>query len=121
MHEIARGGQYFSYRGECSRTVRDMYVNQLTLAERGNSEMTELARITVVIVTPDPTSGTNSTSASTNQRASSRTLAKDTLLLALEAIVRSSDAFPPLKSAASSLLFFATYADVGHLHALHVV
>ncbi|KZV68432.1 hypothetical protein PENSPDRAFT_687290 [Peniophora sp. CONT] len=37
---------------------------------------------------------------------------KDTLLLVLEGIVQSSDAFPPLKSAASGLLFFATSAEM---------
>ena len=34
------------------------------------------------------------------------------MLFVLEALVQSADAFPPLKSAASGLLFFARYADV---------
>ncbi|VDC04903.1 unnamed protein product [Peniophora sp. CBMAI 1063] len=62
----------------------------------------ESAKLAWIIVTPDPPA----TSAGT-----STTIAKDALLLVLEAIVQSSDAFPPLKSAASGLLFFATCAD----------
>lgn len=73
---------------------------------------TELARLVVIISTPDPTAGPHGTSASASWHIISGTIAKDTLLLALEGIVQSADAFPPLKSAASGLLFIATCADV---------
>ncbi|KZV59194.1 hypothetical protein PENSPDRAFT_695350, partial [Peniophora sp. CONT] len=72
----------------------------------------ELARLTLLIVTPDPTSGPRNTSASSNRHAISGIIARDTLLFVLEGIVQSSDAFPPLKSAASGLLFFATSAEI---------
>lgn len=80
----------------------------------------ELSRLVIIIGTPEPTAGPHSTSASTNWHAISGTITKDALLLALEAIVQSADAFPPLKSAASGLLFFATCADVSirSVHAL---
>ena len=61
---------------------------------------------------PDPIPGAASTLADSGKHGSFNTIARDTLLFALEAIVQSSDAFPPLKSAASGLFFFATYADV---------
>ncbi|KZV68414.1 hypothetical protein PENSPDRAFT_18116 [Peniophora sp. CONT] len=72
----------------------------------------ELARLTVLIVTPDPAIGASSTSASSTRHAITGTITKDALLFVLEAIVQSSDAFSPLKSAASGLLYFATYADM---------
>ncbi|VDC04906.1 unnamed protein product [Peniophora sp. CBMAI 1063] len=62
----------------------------------------EMVRLAWIIVTPNPPATATDTST---------TIAKDTLLLVLDAIVQSSDAFPPLKSAASGLLFFATCAD----------
>ncbi|VDB84802.1 unnamed protein product [Peniophora sp. CBMAI 1063] len=67
----------------------------------------ELARLIFIIITPDPITG-----AGNGMLFSSGTIAKDALLFTLEAIARSSDAFPPLKSAASGLLFFATRADM---------
>ena len=73
---------------------------------------TELARLLVVLVTPDPTTGARSTSASANGHTYFKELAKDTLICALDALAQSSDAFPPLKSAAGGLMFFATLADV---------
>ena len=72
----------------------------------------ELARLVLILVTPDPPTGVSSTSISFNYHAIYGTIAKDALLLLLEGIVQSSDAFPPLKSAASGLLFFASSADV---------
>ncbi|VDC04905.1 unnamed protein product [Peniophora sp. CBMAI 1063] len=63
----------------------------------------ESARLAWIIVTPDPSAAPTGDPA---------TIAKDALLLVLDAIVQSSDAFPPLKSAASGLLFFATCADM---------
>ena len=78
----------------------------------------ELARLVLILVTPDPPTGASSTSAGSGYHAISGTIAKDTLLLVLEGIVQSSDAFPPLKSAASGLLFFATSADVSATHGL---
>ena len=72
----------------------------------------ELARLVLILVTPDPPTGASSTSNSSICHAIYGTIAKDALLLVLEGIVESSDAFPPLKSAASGLLFFATSADV---------
>ncbi|VDC01502.1 unnamed protein product [Peniophora sp. CBMAI 1063] len=86
------------------------------LASRGlsndNDSEQELANLTVVIITPDPLAGPSSATAVTLRDTITRTIAKDALLLALEAIVQSSDAFPPLKSAASGLLFFVTCVDV---------
>ena len=70
----------------------------------------ELARLVLVLITPPPTGVT--TSSGTTYDAVYGTIAKDALLLILEGIVQSSDAFPPLKSAASGLLFLATCADV---------
>ncbi|KZV68044.1 hypothetical protein PENSPDRAFT_687620 [Peniophora sp. CONT] len=72
----------------------------------------ELARLTWVIVTPDLAFPAGSTPANLNRRTVSKKIVKDALLFALEAIVKSSDAFPPLKSAASGLLFFATSVDM---------
>ena len=72
----------------------------------------ELARLVLILVTPDPPDGLSSTSNSSSYHAISVTIAKDALLLVLESIVQSSDAFPPLKSAASGLLFLASSADV---------
>ncbi|VDB87306.1 unnamed protein product [Peniophora sp. CBMAI 1063] len=63
----------------------------------------KLTRLAWIIVTPDPPATATDTPT---------TIAKDAILLVLDAIVRSSDAFPPLKSAASGLLFFATCADM---------
>ena len=73
----------------------------------------DLARLILILVTPDPPTGLSSTSTGSTYHVISGTIAKDALLLVLEGIVQSSDAFPPLKSAASGLLFFATCADVG--------
>lgn len=42
----------------------------------------------------------------------STTTVKDTLVLSLEALAQSSDAFPPLKSAVGGLLFFVAQAEV---------
>ncbi|VDC01503.1 unnamed protein product [Peniophora sp. CBMAI 1063] len=70
------------------------------------------ARLVLIIITPDPLVGPSSTSAGSHRSAIYGTITKDLLLLTLEGIVQSSDAFPPLKSAASGLLFFATCADV---------
>ena len=72
----------------------------------------ELARLIVILVTPDPPSGASSRSNSSTHDTFYGTVAKDALLFILEGIVQSSDAFPPLKSAASGLLFFAASADV---------
>ena len=72
----------------------------------------ELARLVLIIVTPDPPTGVSNNSTGSTYHEIHGTIAKDALLLILEGIVQSSDAFPPLKSAASGLLFFATCADV---------
>ena len=78
-------------------------------------DLSECARITGIIAMPDPIPGAASTLADSGKHGGFNTIARDTLLFALEAIVQSSDAFPPLKSAASGLFFFATYVDVsGH-------
>ena len=75
-------------------------------------EEEELARLVFILVTPDPPTGASRTSTDSNCHAFYGAVAKDALLLVLEGIVQSSDAFPPLKSAASGLLFFASSADV---------
>ena len=72
----------------------------------------KLARLVFILVTPDPPTGTSRTSTGSTYNALCGTITKDALLLLLEGIVQSSDAFPPLKSAASGLLFLATCADV---------
>ena len=72
----------------------------------------ELARLVLVLITPDPTDGARSTSARANGHTYYKELAKDTLICALDALAQASDAFPPLKSAAGGLMFFATLADV---------
>ena len=79
----------------------------------------ELLRLVLVLITPDPTTGARSTSASVHRQAYYRELAKDTLICALDALAQSSDAFPPLKSAAGGLMFFATLADVS-THTRHL-
>ncbi|KZV64254.1 hypothetical protein PENSPDRAFT_690944 [Peniophora sp. CONT] len=91
--------------------MRDLVQSEKSDYASENPEA-ELARLTWLIVTPGPTIEASSTSASSNRNTISGTIAKDTLLFALEAIVQSSDIFPPLKSVASGLLFFATYADM---------
>ena len=78
----------------------------------GSYKEEELARLVLILVTPDPPTGLSSTSAGSTSHAIYGTIAKDALLLVLEGIVQSSDAFPPLKSAASGLLFFTACADV---------
>ena len=72
----------------------------------------ELSRLVLVLITPDPTTGARSASASVHGQAYYKELAKDTLICALDALAQSSDAFPPLKSAAGGLMFFANWADV---------
>ncbi|KZV69413.1 hypothetical protein PENSPDRAFT_753386 [Peniophora sp. CONT] len=84
---------------------------QGNLVERKNPEA-ELARLTWIIVTPEPTIGASSISTSSNRRTVSETIVKDAVLFALEAIVQSSDVFPPIKSAASGLLFFTTSVEM---------
>ncbi|KZV68407.1 hypothetical protein PENSPDRAFT_653223 [Peniophora sp. CONT] len=76
-----------------------------------NPEM-ELPRLIWLIHTPDVLNGAHSTSTGSDRHTVLGTITKDILLTALEAIVQSSDAFPPLKSAASGLLFFATAAEM---------
>ena len=72
----------------------------------------ELARLVWILITPDPTDGARSTSASANGHRYVKDLAKDTLICALDALAQSSDACSPLKSVAGGLVFFATLADV---------
>ena len=72
----------------------------------------ELARLILILITPDPTTGAHSTSASANGHTYFKELAKDTLVCALDALAQSSDAFSPLKSVAGGLMFFATLSDV---------
>ena len=72
----------------------------------------ELSRLVLVLTTPDPTTGARSTSTSAHGQAYYKEVAKDTLICALDALAQSSDAFPPLKSAAGGLMFFVTSADV---------
>ncbi|KZV64257.1 hypothetical protein PENSPDRAFT_757409 [Peniophora sp. CONT] len=111
---------YMQQRVDCViRIVEEMLLSTALLNERAKREEiffpkspeAELARLTWLIVTPDLPFGARGTSQLSNY-AISGTIAKDALLFALEAIVQASDAFPPLKSAASGLLFFATYADM---------
>ncbi|VDB88452.1 unnamed protein product [Peniophora sp. CBMAI 1063] len=80
----------------------------------------ELARLVVILVSPDPFTGVTSTSTGGDWTALFGTVAKDALLFTLEGIVQSSDAFPPLKSAASGLLFFATSADMASSNKKHI-
>ncbi|VDB88450.1 unnamed protein product [Peniophora sp. CBMAI 1063] len=80
----------------------------------------ELARLVVILVTPDPSTGVNSASTCADSTTVYSTIAKDALLFTLEGIVQSSDAFPPLKSAASGLLFFATSADMASCNKKHI-
>ncbi|VDB88459.1 unnamed protein product [Peniophora sp. CBMAI 1063] len=70
-----------------------------------------VSRLTIIIATPGPTSGPSSTSATANEAIITKTMAKDILLLALEALASSADAFPPLKSAVGGLLFLIEHAD----------
>ncbi|VDB88454.1 unnamed protein product [Peniophora sp. CBMAI 1063] len=80
----------------------------------------ELARLVLILVTPDPPPGATSTSTDGDWAALYGTIAKDAILFTLEGIVQSSDAFPPLKSAASGLLFFATSADMASSNKKHI-
>ena len=84
-------------------------------------EEEELARLIFILITPDPPTGASSTSTGSTYNALCGTITKDALLLLLEGIVQSSDAFPPLKSAASGLLFFASSADVSTRAAIESV
>ena len=72
----------------------------------------ELARLTIILITPDPTTGARSTSSGASQHTQLKEIAKDTLVCALDALAQSSDAFAPLKSVACGLMFFTTLADV---------
>ena len=76
----------------------------------------ELSRLVLVLITPDPTIGARSTSASVHGQAYYKELAKDTLICALDALAQSSDACSPLKSVAGGLMFFANWADVSTQH-----
>ncbi|KZV70138.1 hypothetical protein PENSPDRAFT_752825 [Peniophora sp. CONT] len=58
-----------------------------------------------------PTATTNSLSPS-RSRTRSRELAKETLLLGLQGLLASADAFPPLKSAVGGLLFFVDQIEL---------
>ena len=78
-------------------------------------EEEELARLVLILITPDPVTGARSTSASANGHTYFSELAKDTLICALDAIAQSSDAFSPLKSVAGGLMFFANWSDVSAL------
>ena len=92
---------------------------EMTLSYSGYTEYREeeeLARLVLILVTPDPPTGASSTSTGFTYHEIYGTIAKDALLLVLEGIMQSSDAFPPLKSVASGLLFFATSADVSATH-----
>ena len=72
----------------------------------------ELARLVLILITPDPITGARSTSASASGHTHFKELAKDTLICALAALAQSSDAFSPLQSVAGGLMFFATLSDV---------
>ncbi|VDB88457.1 unnamed protein product [Peniophora sp. CBMAI 1063] len=88
---------FLSELGLASMTIHGLVTGKST-EERGSQDRaTELARLCCIIVTPEPTVGADT---------------KDALLLVLDGISQSSDAFPPLKSAASGLLFFAACADL---------
>ena len=73
----------------------------------------ELARLVLILITPEPITGVRSTSASTDRHTYLRELAKDTLICALDALAQSSDAFSPLKSVAGGLMFLVNQAEVG--------
>ena len=79
----------------------------------------ELARLVLILITPDPITGAYSTSASANQHIYFRELAKDTLICALDALAQFSDACSPLKSLTGGLMFMANWADVSELCALY--
>ena len=51
---------------------------------------------------------------------SAKRIGKDVLLLGLDALAQSADAFPPLKSAVCGLLFLTTQADVSHIIFAHL-
>ena len=72
----------------------------------------ELARLILILITPDPITGARSTSASANGHTYFKELAKDALLYALDALAQSSDACSPLKSLTGGLMFFANWSDV---------
>ena len=72
----------------------------------------ELARLVLILITPDPITGARSTSASANGHTYFRELSKDALLYALDALAQSSDACSPLKSLTGGLIFFTNWADV---------
>ncbi|KZV68418.1 hypothetical protein PENSPDRAFT_653231 [Peniophora sp. CONT] len=109
---------YLQQRVECAAGVLEELYRaawiMFDLVKDGKSNVeywspeAELSRLTLIIVTPNPTIGAGSTSASSSRG----TITKDALLFVLEAIVQSSNAFRPLKSAASELLYFATSAEM---------
>lgn len=77
-----------------------------------NEKRSKISQLTLAIVTPSPASTGDRLLTVSVRDTTSRTIVEDTILFALEAITQASDAFPPLKSAASGLLFFAMNADV---------
>ncbi|KZV64252.1 hypothetical protein PENSPDRAFT_656726 [Peniophora sp. CONT] len=113
---------YMQQRAECVANIlyelfwATCIMNNLVRDGKSDNEdlnpEAELARLTWILVTPNPTIGAGSTSASSSRHAISGTITKDALLFVLEAIVQSSDAFGPLKSAASGLLYFVTSAEM---------
>ncbi|KZV68387.1 hypothetical protein PENSPDRAFT_687262 [Peniophora sp. CONT] len=103
-NHLSVGHRYFSNERKYGPRGADI---EKVVANHG----VEFARLTWIIVAPNPTSGTRVTSTYDGPPVSG-TLAKDMLLFTLEAVVHSGDAFPPLKSAANGLLFFATCAEM---------
>ncbi|VDC05444.1 unnamed protein product [Peniophora sp. CBMAI 1063] len=85
-------------------------VNVETVREGHGHELDRLARLAA---TTAPTSEANTRPTPLKRATTMLSVnVKDTLLLALEAIARTSDAIPPLKGATNGLLFFVTHADV---------
>ena len=72
----------------------------------------ELARLTSLMSTPDPSTTHGDIVDTSNERLISARMAKDIILHILDALARASDVIPPLKSTANGLLFFVTHADV---------
>ena len=72
----------------------------------------ELARLVLILITPDPTTRAHSTLASADGHVHLKALAKDALICALDALAQSSDACSPLKSFTGGLMFIANWADV---------
>ncbi|KZV70148.1 hypothetical protein PENSPDRAFT_651794 [Peniophora sp. CONT] len=96
------------------RITKRKHTTRLTEENPSNlSAPLALAMAHPITVPSSSTASTSSFHTRSRSRISSvsKAIAKDTLLLGLDALAQSADAFPPLKSAVGGLLFIVTMVE----------